>query len=118
LHLLPDPSRFSLSSSFAKPDFARSNKFLTAYLLYNDGVQTVISVAAIFAAQELGMETTQLILVILAIQFVAFGGRLGFQLGGKQNRYKANYRLKSDHLVWYHYLRFCRDEKHRRRSWH
>ncbi len=53
-------------------------KFLAAYLLYNDGVQTVISVAAIFAAQELGMETTQLILVILMIQFVAFGGALGF----------------------------------------
>ncbi len=64
-------------------------KFLTAYLLYNDGVQTVISVAAIFAAQELGMETTQLILVILMIQFVAFAGALGFnwvasKLGTKQ----------------------------------
>lgn len=64
-------------------------KFLTAYLLYNDGVQTVISVAAIFAAQELGMQTTQLILVILMIQFVAFGGALGFnwvasKLGTKQ----------------------------------
>lgn len=64
-------------------------KFLAAYLLYNDGVQTVISVAAIFAAQELGMETTQLILVILMIQFVAFGGALGFnwvanKLGTKQ----------------------------------
>lgn len=53
-------------------------KFLAAYLLYNDGVQTVISIAAIFAAQELGMGTTQLILVILMIQFVAFGGALGF----------------------------------------
>ena len=53
-------------------------KFLAAYLLYNDGVQTVISVAAIFAAIELGMGTTQLILVILMIQFVAFGGALGF----------------------------------------
>jgi len=64
-------------------------KFLAAYLLYNDGVQTVISVAAIFAAQELGMETTQLILVILMIQFVAFGGALGFnwvasKIGTKQ----------------------------------
>jgi len=53
-------------------------KFLAAYLLYNDGVQTVISIAAIFAAQELGMESTQLILVILMIQFVAFGGAYGF----------------------------------------
>jgi len=53
-------------------------KYLTAYLLYNDGVQTVISVSAIFAANELGMSSTQLILVILMIQFVAFGGALGF----------------------------------------
>ena len=53
-------------------------KFLAAYLLYNDGVQTVISIAAIFAANELGMESTQLILVILMIQFVAFLGALGF----------------------------------------
>jgi len=53
-------------------------KFLAAYLLYNDGVQTVISISAIFAANELGMESTQLILVILMIQFVAFFGALGF----------------------------------------
>jgi MFS transporter, UMF1 family len=64
-------------------------KFLAAYLLYNDGVQTVIAVAAIFAANELGMESTQLILVILMIQFVAFFGALGFgkvaaKIGTKQ----------------------------------
>lgn len=49
-------------------------KFMVAYLLYNDGIQTVIAVAAIFAAQEIGMGQTQLILVVLMIQFVAFGG--------------------------------------------
>jgi UMF1 family MFS transporter len=64
-------------------------KFLAAYLLYNDGVQTVISISAIFAANELGMESTQLILVILMIQFVAFLGALGFgkiaeKIGTKQ----------------------------------
>ncbi len=64
-------------------------KFLAAYLLYNDGVQTVISISAIFAVVELGMESTQLILVILMIQFVAFLGALGFnkvaeRLGTKQ----------------------------------
>src|SRR5262249_45717165 len=42
-------------------------KYLTAYLLYNDGIQTVIAVASIFAAQELGMSSTSLILVILMI---------------------------------------------------
>jgi len=64
-------------------------KFLAAYLLYNDGVQTVIAVSAIFASVELGMGSTQLILVILMIQFVAFLGALGFnkvaeKLGAKQ----------------------------------
>lgn len=53
-------------------------KYLLAYLLYNDGIQTVIAVAAIFAAQELGMSATNRILVILMIQFVAFGGAYAF----------------------------------------
>lgn len=53
-------------------------KYLVAYLLYNDGIQTVIAVSAIFAVEELGMSSTNLILVILMIQFVAFFGALGF----------------------------------------
>ena len=53
-------------------------KYLLAYLLYNDGIQTVINIAAIYAAQELGMPTNMLILVILMIQFVAFGGAFLF----------------------------------------
>ena len=53
-------------------------KYLTAYLFYNDGIQTVIAVATIFAAQELGMSSTNLILVVLMIQFVAFFGAYAF----------------------------------------
>jgi len=49
-------------------------KFLVAYLLYNDGIQTVISISAVFAAEEIGIGTNNLILVILMIQFVAFFG--------------------------------------------
>jgi UMF1 family MFS transporter len=56
-------------------------KYLLAYFLYNDGIQTVIAVASTFAAAPLiqgGLEIEQstLILVILMIQFVAFGGAL------------------------------------------
>jgi MFS transporter, UMF1 family len=59
-------------------------KYLVSYLLYNDGIQTVIAVSAIFAAEELGMNSTNLILVILMIQFVAFFGALGFgRLAGR-----------------------------------
>ncbi len=53
-------------------------RYLIAYLLYNDAVQTVIVVSALFGAQELGMESSSLILVVLMVQFVAFFGALLF----------------------------------------
>jgi UMF1 family MFS transporter len=59
-------------------------KFLVAYLLYNDGIQTVIAVSAIFAMQELAFSSINLIPVILMIQFVAFIGALLFgRLAGR-----------------------------------
>lgn len=69
-------------------------KFLLSYFLYNDGIQTVIAVAATFAAAPilnggLGMETGTLTMVILMIQFVAFfgalfWGKLAGWIGAKQ----------------------------------
>jgi UMF1 family MFS transporter len=73
-------------------------KFLAAYLLYNDGVQTVISISAIFAANELGMETTQLILVVLMIQFVAFFGALGF--GKVAERFGTKQTILASLVIW------------------
>lgn len=62
--------------------FPETLKFLLAYFLYNDGIQTVIAVSSTFAAAPLiqgGLELDQqtLIMVILMVQFVAyFGARL------------------------------------------
>ncbi len=53
-------------------------KFLVAYLLYNDGVQTVLVVASVFGAVELGIPISNLALIILMIQFVAFLGAYAF----------------------------------------
>lgn len=53
-------------------------RYLIAYLVYNDGVQTVIAVSTIFAARELGADSQTLIILVLLIQFVAFGGAFGF----------------------------------------
>jgi UMF1 family MFS transporter len=53
-------------------------RYLIAYLLFNDGVQTVIVVAGLFGAQELKMTIDDLTLVILMVQFVAVFGALGF----------------------------------------
>jgi UMF1 family MFS transporter len=64
-----------LASTFREArHFPETIRYLIAYLFYNDGIQTVIAVSAIFAAEELGMSDTNRILVILMIQFVAFGG--------------------------------------------
>ncbi|RJP52147.1 MAG: MFS transporter [Anaerolineaceae bacterium] len=75
--------------------FPETLKFLLAYFLYNDGIQTVIAVAATFAAAPLiqgGLELDQTTLtaVILMIQFVAFfgalfWGKLAGWIGAKQS---------------------------------
>ncbi len=44
-------------------------KYLVAYLIYNDGIGTIIGVAAIYGA-ELGFGTLELILALLLVQFV------------------------------------------------
>jgi len=61
--------------------FPHTIRYLIAYFLYNDGIQTVIAVSATFAAAPIirgGIEVDQgtLTMVILMIQFVAFGGAL------------------------------------------
>ncbi|NOX63595.1 MAG: MFS transporter [Chloroflexi bacterium] len=53
-------------------------RYLIAYLIYNDGIQTVIVVSTLFAASELGASADILIILVLLIQFVAFGGALLF----------------------------------------
>ncbi len=73
-------------------------KFLVAYLFYNDGIQTVIAVSAIFAAGELGFSSTNLILVILMIQFVAFLGALGF--GRLARRIGAKRTILISLVIW------------------
>jgi UMF1 family MFS transporter len=50
--------------------------FLAAYLVYNDGIQTVIALAGTYGAEELGHEQSTLTLTILMVQFLAFLGAL------------------------------------------
>jgi len=54
--------------------------FLLAYLIYNDGIQTVIYSASVFGEKELGFGPQVMIAVILVVQFVAFVGALLFGL--------------------------------------
>lgn len=58
--------------------------FLLAFLVYNDAVQTVITQASLFGSQEMGLESTTLMITILIIQFVAFFGALLFGWMGRK----------------------------------
>ena len=60
------------------PQFPHTLLFLVAYLLYNDGIQTVIALSSQFGSQELGMGESSLVSLILMVQFLAFGGALLF----------------------------------------
>jgi UMF1 family MFS transporter len=48
--------------------------YLGAFFFYSMGVQTVMLAATLFGSKELGLETQQLIAVILVIQLVAIAG--------------------------------------------
>lgn len=63
--------------------------FLVAYLIYNDAIQTVLTMAVQFGSEELKMSVGDLTKAVLMVQFVAFGGALAFdfiakRIGNKQ----------------------------------
>lgn len=55
--------------------------FLLAYLIYNDGVQTVISQASVYGSEELDLDQTTLITAVLLVQILAVAGALGMVAG-------------------------------------
>lgn len=50
--------------------------FLVAYMIYNEGVQTVIRMASIYGKDELGLSTGTLLGTLLMVQFIGIGGAL------------------------------------------
>lgn len=58
--------------------------FLLAFMLYNEGIQTVINMATTYGTVELKLPASALMLTLLIIQFVAMPGSLIFSwLAGK-----------------------------------
>lgn len=58
--------------------FKHLTLFLIAYLVYNDGIHTVSTMATIYGTQELGLSTTVLMVTLLVVQIIAIGGALVF----------------------------------------
>jgi UMF1 family MFS transporter len=65
-------------------DYPRMRQFLLSFFFYNMGVQTVMYLAAYFAADELKMKANQLILTILILQLVAIAGAYLFSILSKK----------------------------------
>lgn len=64
--------------------FKHLTLFLVAYMIYNDGIHTVTSMATIYGAEELKLTTTSLMVTLLLVQVVAIGGALIFsRLAGR-----------------------------------
>jgi UMF1 family MFS transporter len=64
-------------------------RFLVSFLLYNDGIQTIIIMATVFGKAELGLESSHLIGALLLTQFIGFPGsilygKLAAKLGSKK----------------------------------
>ena len=72
--------------------------FLAAYLLFNDGIQTIIGLSAQYGDRELELSQTVLISTILLVQFVAFGGAL--LLGRIAARAGAKRTILGSLVVW------------------
>jgi UMF1 family MFS transporter len=73
-------------------------KFLIAFLIYNDGVQTVIVMAAVFGAEVLGMSQDELIACFILIHVVAIVGSMA--LGYLGDRMTTKRAINVTLLVW------------------
>ena len=72
--------------------------FLLGFLIFNDGVQTVISQASVFGVTVLQLETAKMLQIILMIQFVAFPGALA--VGWLADRIGQKTTLMACLFVW------------------
>ena len=51
--------------------------FLLAYLVYSDGIATVVSLSALYGSEELDLSADTLVITILVVQIVAVFGAIG-----------------------------------------
>ncbi|MCX4760546.1 MFS transporter [Streptomyces sp. NBC_01275] len=72
--------------------------FLLAYLVYNDGIQTVISQASLYGSEELGLGQSTLIGAVLLVQVLAVAGALG--MGRLARTYGAKRTILGSLVAW------------------
>ena len=64
----------TLRESLRDPARTQMRRFLAAYLIYEDGVNTVVTFAGVFAAKTLGFSFTEIIALFMVVQLTALLG--------------------------------------------
>ncbi|MFE2627152.1 MFS transporter [Streptomyces sp. NPDC059374] len=72
--------------------------FLLAYLVYNDGIQTVITQASVYGSKELGLSQSTLIGAVLLVQILAVAGAL--TMGRLARIYGAKRTILGSLVAW------------------
>ncbi|WP_030985304.1 MFS transporter [Streptomyces sp. NRRL WC-3744] len=72
--------------------------FLLAYLVYNDGIQTVITQASVYGSEELGLGQSTLIGAVLLVQVLAVAGALA--MGRLARTYGARRTILGSLVAW------------------
>ncbi|MYX97080.1 MFS transporter [Streptomyces sp. SID486] len=72
--------------------------FLLAYLVYNDGIQTVISQASVYGSEALGLGQSTLIVAVLLVQVLAVAGALA--MGRLARVYGARRTILGSLVAW------------------
>jgi UMF1 family MFS transporter len=72
--------------------------FLLAYLVYSDGIATVVALSALYGSEELDLSSDTLVVTILVVQFVAFFGAVG--MGRIAARFGAWRTVLTSLLAW------------------
>jgi UMF1 family MFS transporter len=67
-------TRETLLEILRAPERREMRRFLTAYLVYEDGVNTVVTFAGVFAAKTLGFTFTEIIALFMLVQLTALLG--------------------------------------------
>ena len=66
--------RETLGEILGADERRQMRRFLAAYLIYEDGVNTVITFAGVFAAKTLGFSFTEIIVLFMIVQLAALAG--------------------------------------------
>lgn len=77
---------------------SRARRFLSAYFIYEDGVNTVIVFSSIFAATTLGFKAEELILLYMVVQVTALGG--SFAMAAPIDRWGAKRVIMLSLALW------------------